>query len=123
MEKNTLFGVPLALLASMFFLSTGGPARVVEALGRPAAPMSMALARVAFDLASGIEIAVAVAAPVLAASVVVEVSAAFIARAASPAQIHSLLAPLRSFAILAVAAFTLDRMVRVLAMWVRRDVG
>jgi flagellar biosynthetic protein FliR len=121
--KPTLFGVPMALLASTIFLSTGGPARVVEALARPALAPDLALVRAAFDLAAGIQIAVAVAAPVLAASVVVEVSTALIARAASPAQIHSLLAPLRSFAILAVAALTLDRMIRVIALWVDRSPG
>ncbi len=119
--KPTLFGVPMALLASTIFLSTGGPARVVEALARPAFAHDLTLLRAAFDLAAGIQIAVAVAAPVLAASVLVEVSTALIARAASPAQIHSLLAPLRSFAILAVAALTLDRMIRVIALWVDRS--
>lgn len=117
--KPTLFGVPMALLASTIFLSTGGPARVATALAAPAIPPNLALLRAAFDIASGIQIAVSVAAPVLAASVVVEVSTALIARAASPAQIRPLLAPLRSFAILAIAALTLDRMVRVIAFWVQ----
>ena len=121
--RPTMFGVAFAMLASMLFLSTGGPARVVQALARPASDTSSAIVRVAFDLASGIDIAVAVAAPVLAASIVVEVSAALVARSASPAQVHSLLAPLRSFAILAVVAFALDRMVRVIAIWVGGSVG
>lgn len=121
--RPTLFGVPMALLASTIFLSTGGPARVVEALALPAVAPDLALARVAFDLAAGIQIALAVAAPVLAASVVVEVSTALIARAASPAQIHALLAPLRSFAILAIASITLDRMVRILALWIQESPG
>jgi type III secretory pathway component EscT len=117
--KPTLFGVPMALLASTIFLSTGGPARVAAALAAPALAPDVALLRATFDIAAGIQIAISVAAPVLAASVVVEVSTALIARAASPAQIQSLLAPLRSFAILAIAAFTLDRMVRVIALWVQ----
>jgi len=118
--KPTLFGVPFALLASVLFLSSGGAARVTQALARPGSPIPDAIVRVTFDLATGIEIAVAVAAPVLAASVVVEVAAALITRSSAPAQIHALLAPLRSFAILAVAAFTFDRMVRVIGTWVGR---
>ncbi|MCL2822455.1 MAG: flagellar biosynthetic protein FliR [Polyangiaceae bacterium] len=121
--KPTVFGVPMALLASTIFLSTGGPARVVEALGRSAAFEMGIIARVASDLAAGIQISVAVAAPVLAASVVVEVSAALITRSASPAQIHSLLAPLRSYAILVVAAFSMDRMVRIISYWVGNSIG
>lgn len=117
--RPTLLGVPMALLASTIFLSTGGPSRVAAALAAPSLSPDLAVMRAAFDVAAGIQIAVAVAAPVLAASVVVEVSMALIARAASPAQILALLAPLRSFAVLAIAALTLDRMVRVLAVWVQ----
>lgn len=108
--RPTLMGVPLALLASLAFLTTGGPARVAGALARNASLVDWSLARAATELASGIEIAVAVAAPVLAASVVVEVAAALMARAASPAPLYEMLAPLRSFAVLAVAAMALDRM-------------
>ncbi len=115
--RPTIIGVPMALLASTIFLSTGGPARVATALAAPSVAPEVAWIRASFDIASGIQIAVAVAAPVLAASVVVEVSLALIARAASPAQILALLAPLRSFAVLAIAALTFDRMVRVIAMW------
>lgn len=118
-DRPTTFGVPMALLASTIFLSTGGPARVAAALAQSPVAPDIVLARAAFDLAAGIEIAVAVAAPVLAASVVVEVSTALLARAASPAQIQSLLAPLRSFAILAIASLTFDRMARVIALWVQ----
>ncbi|MCU0692050.1 MAG: flagellar biosynthetic protein FliR [Polyangiaceae bacterium] len=114
--QPTRFGVPMALLASTIFLSTGGPARVASALMQAPAVTVLSLTRVAFDLASGVQIAVAIAAPVLAASIVVEVAGALLARAASPAQIHALLAPLRSFAVLAIAAIVLDRMVRLIAI-------
>ncbi len=119
--RPTLLGVPMALLASAIFLSTGGPARVVAALAW-APPIDSAqapLIRVAFDITSGIDIALAIAAPVLAASIVVEIGTALVARSASPAQVHALLAPLRSIAVLAVVALTFDRMVRFLAIAVR----
>lgn len=115
--KPTPFGVPLALLASAIFLSTGGPARVASALAAPSTGSGKAaLMRAALDVTSGVEIALAVAAPVLAASIVIEIGGALIARAASPAQIHALLAPLRSLAILAVAAVLLDRMAGLIAL-------
>jgi hypothetical protein len=65
-------------------------------------------------------VALAIAAPVLAASIVVELASALIARAATPAFIQPLLAPLRSLVLLAVAALALDRMVELLATGVAR---
>lgn len=119
--QPTPIGVPTALLASSFFLATGGPARVALALAKPSAFGVELATRVVLDVASGIEIAMSVGAPVLAASVVVEVSAALIARAASPAQIHALLAPLRSFAILSIVALIFQRMASLLILWASRS--
>src|SRR5579884_3525917 len=95
--RATPLGVPMSLLASAIFLATGGPARVAAALAfRPAgdAPLLAAV----HDLVGGIAVAVALGAPLLAAGVIVEIAAALVARAASPAQVHALLAPLRSLA-------------------------
>jgi type III secretory pathway component EscT len=115
--KPTPMGVPLSLLASTIFLSTGGPARVAAALARPAA--THVVERVVQDLAGGIALAVAVGAPLLAAALVLEVAAALVARAAAPAQIHALLAPLRALGVLAVMAVVLDRIAAVIAIAVR----
>jgi len=116
--RSTQFGVLMALLASAIFLSSGGPARVLSALAAQpnAEQLHAPLLRAAADIASGIEIALAVAAPVLAASIVIEIGSALIAKAAAPAQMHALLAPLRSIAILAVAALCFERMMRLLAI-------
>jgi type III secretory pathway component EscT len=112
--RATPLGIPLSLLASAIFLAGGGPARVVEALAlRPVPPQPLLAA--AGDLTSGIALAVAVGGPLLAASVVIEVAAALVARAASPAQIHALLAPLRALGSLAVMAIVLERLAGVLA--------
>jgi type III secretory pathway component EscT len=67
------------------------------------------------DLTSGIALAVALGGPLLAASVVIEVALALIARAASPAHVHALLAPLRALGILAVMAIVLERFAGALA--------
>jgi type III secretory pathway component EscT len=119
--RPTPLGVPLALLASAIFLSTGGPARVASALAAPSrVPGELALMRAALDIASGVHIALAVAAPVLAASIVLEIGAALVARAASPAQIHALLAPMRSLGVLAVTALVLERVAGLIAVSVGR---
>ena len=110
----TPLGVLLSLLASAIFLGTGGPARVVDALARH--PLSAhPLMAAADDLVAGIALAVALGGPLLAAAVVIEIAAALIARAASPAQVHALLAPLRAIGTLAVMAVVLERLAAALA--------
>jgi type III secretory pathway component EscT len=105
-------GVPLSLLAGALFLHTGGPARVVAALSfDPRASLtSQPLLALAGDLTRGISLAAALGAPLLVAAVVIEVAAALIARAASPAQVHALLAPLRALGTLTILAIVLDRL-------------
>src|SRR5580693_6562213 len=112
--RATPLGVPLSLLASAIFLATGGPARVVKALAlHPVGAHPLAAA--ADDLVAGIALAVALGGPLLAAAVVIEIAAALVARAASPAQVHALLAPLRAMATLAVMAVVLQRIASLLA--------
>jgi type III secretory pathway component EscT len=112
--RATPLGVPLSLLACAIFLATGGPARVVAALAlRPLGAHPLLAA--ADDLVGGIALAVALGGPLLAAAVVVEIGAALIARAASPAQVHALLAPLRALGTLAVMAVVLERLATALA--------
>jgi type III secretory pathway component EscT len=107
-------GVLLSMLACAIFLQSGGPAHVAEALSLRAAGTSPLQAAVA-DLATGMTFAVAVAGPLLSASVIIEVAAALIARAASPAQVHALLAPLRALLSIAALALALDRIAAALA--------
>lgn len=112
--KVSTLGIPLSLLASAIFLFTGGPSRVVSVLARgdfPAHPLAV----MANDVASGITLALALSGPLLAASIVIEVSGALIARAASPAQVTALLSPLRAFALLAMFGLAFDRLALVLA--------
>jgi flagellar biosynthesis protein FliR len=108
-------GALLAMLVALLFLETGGPARVARALSDPRLGFVDPLARATANLVSGIELAIAVAAPVVVAAIVVEVAGALIARAANPAYIQPVLAPLRSIAILGVTALVLDRMLELLA--------
>ena len=111
--RATPLGVPMSLLACAIFLSTGGPARVVSALAFRPIGLHPLLAAVD-DLVAGIGLAVALGGPLLAAGVVIEIAAALVARAASPAQVHLLLAPLRALGTLAVMAIVLHRLAEVL---------
>jgi type III secretory pathway component EscT len=112
--KATPLGVPLSILASAIFLATGGPARVVKALAlRPVGAHPLLAA--SQDILGGITLAVALGGPLLAAAVVIEVAAALVARAASPAQVHALLAPLRALGTLTVMAVVLERVATALA--------
>lgn len=114
-------GVPLSLLASAIFLSTGGPARVVLALAEKPIEHQPVIA-VAHNLVAGIGLAIAIGAPLLAAAVVIEITGALIARSASPAQVHMVIAPLRALALLAIVALVLDRMAAFLAVAIQSSV-
>jgi flagellar biosynthetic protein FliR len=107
-------GIAFSLLACTLFFASGGPARVASALALPPSELHPVL-RATQDLTSGIEVAIALGAPLLAASVVIEVAGALIARAATPAQLHLVLAPLRALALLGVLALVFGAMSEALA--------
>ena len=108
----------LSLLASVVFLATGGPARVAASLATTTVGEHPLLAA-SHALVAGIGLAVAIGAPLLAAAVVLEIAFALVARAASPAQVHALLAPLRALGLLAIVAIVLERLADVIALAVR----
>jgi type III secretory pathway component EscT len=105
----------LGLLVAIALLESGGAARLVSALATEASANGSLMVIVG-QLSAAVSMAVAVAAPVAAAAVVVSVAEALVARAAAPAHVSSLLAPLRSVALLAVAALALDRIAEVLIL-------
>jgi type III secretory pathway component EscT len=114
--EATPIGIPLSLLACGTFLGTGGPAHVVRALAMP--PSTHPLMDIAQSVADGVSLSVGLAAPLVAASIIVEITTSLIARSASPAQVHQLLAPLRSIGILATLAIVLERMTTMLTVMV-----
>src|SRR5688500_6407889 len=119
-EGSTPLGAMFAMLTAILFLESGGPARIARALADPALSYASPLARAATNLAASVEMAIAIAAPIVAAAIVVELASALIVRAASPAFIQPLLAPLRSLVLLGVAAIALDRMLELLALGAAR---
>jgi flagellar biosynthesis protein FliR len=117
-EAGTPFSALFGLLVALGFLETGGAARIATALAEPRLHSSFAIA--AERLAQAAGIAVGVAAPLVAASVLIELSAALVARSASPAYVAPWLAPLRSLGVLLVAWIALDRMVELLVLLASR---
>lgn len=113
-ERASPLGLLLSLFASATFLALGGPAHVLAVLASPPADTPMLLGAVRTVL-GGVGLAVALAAPLLGGAVVLEVTFALVARAASPTQVGALVAPLRSVAVLALAVLALEAMARLLA--------
>ncbi len=105
--RATSIAILFSLGAAVLFFATGGPARAVLALSLPQATPWLAAVTA---LVHGIGLAVSIAAPILTASIVLEVGGALIARAASPAHVDALLSPLKALALLTFIALALDRM-------------
>jgi type III secretory pathway component EscT len=105
----------LSLLASYIFLASGGPSRVASQLST-ATLHEAPLAAAAHAIVSGVTLALAIAGPLLAAAIVLEVAFALIARAASPSHVHALLAPIRALSLLAILALVLERIAALIAL-------
>ena len=117
-QGSTALGAMFAMLTAILFLESGGPARVAAALADPELGYASPLARATSNLAASVELAIAIAGPIVAAAIVIELVSALIARAITPAFIQPLLQPLRSLVLLGVAAIALDRMLELLALGV-----
>jgi type III secretory pathway component EscT len=115
-EQLPPVAVLFGLLASLAFLETGGAARVAAALGSPLLSARLSWSAVAQAFAGSVDLAFAIAAPLVVASIVLETASALIARAATPAFIGPVLAPLKSVALLGVLALVLERLTELLAI-------
>ncbi|MCU0682537.1 MAG: flagellar biosynthetic protein FliR [Polyangiaceae bacterium] len=112
--RTAPLGALFGFIAALAFLASGGPSRVAWALASAPPPGATAALRVAEQLREGIGLAVAIAAPLAAASIVVEVALALIARAASPTQVEALIAQVRSVALLTLTALLFERIAAAL---------
>lgn len=108
--------VLFALLASIAFLESGGAARVAAALSSPLLEGRFTWAAVAAAFSASIGLAFAIAAPLVVAAVVLEAGSALIARAATPAFIAPVLAPLKSVALLGVLALVFERVAELVVL-------
>jgi type III secretory pathway component EscT len=114
-EGTSPLGALLQLLIALVFLEGGGAARVAAALCDSQTVSHGVLGQVALGLTHSVELALAVASPVVAVAIVLELSNALVARSATPAHVVALLAPLRSILILVAFALLFERMAGLLA--------
>ncbi len=105
--------VLLSLLGGSLFFAAGGPSNIAMALARPELDPSL-LERTARTLASGATLAVIVAGPLVASSILLSALEVVISRGA-PSSVRAALQPLRGLALLALLALALDRIALVLA--------
>jgi type III secretory pathway component EscT len=119
-EPGPPFAALFGLLMAIAFLEAGGASRLAAALAEPR--LATTWASGAERLSQAMGLAVALAAPLAIGSVLVELTAGLIARAASPAFVLSLLAPLRSLALLVLAWLSLDRIVELFVLLAARPV-
>jgi type III secretory pathway component EscT len=113
-EPSPPLAALFALFAAVGFIEVGGVARLAQALATPALHVTWAAA--AARLAATIGLAVAIAAPLVAGSLLVELAAGLVARSASPAFVLPLLAPLRSLALLAIVWVSFDRIAELVVV-------
>jgi type III secretory pathway component EscT len=118
-EQLPPVSVLFALLATIAFLETGGAARVAAALSSPLLAARFSWPALAQAFAGAIELAFAVAAPLAVACVLLEIGSALIARAATPAFVGPVLAPLKSVLLLGVLALVFERIAELLAIVAR----
>jgi type III secretory pathway component EscT len=108
-------GALLSMLVALVFLQAGGAARIVEALAEPNLSVGV-VEGIARRLTNAVELAVAVGAPVLVSTIILELAFALVHRIAQPAFLEPIFAPLRSFALLALSALLLERIAEFLAL-------
>jgi type III secretory pathway component EscT len=118
-EQLPPVAVLFGLLSSIAFLELGGAPRVVAALASAQLSARFSWPHVVQAFAGSVELAFAIAAPLAVACVLLEAGSALIARAATPAFIGPVLAPLKSVALLGVLALVLERIVELLAIVAR----
>jgi type III secretory pathway component EscT len=114
-------GALLQLLVALIFLEGGGAARVASALSETQTLSLGGLWQVALGLTHAIELALAVAAPLVAVAIVLELANALVARSATPAHVVALLAPLRSILILVAFGLLFEKMAGLLARFAARS--
>ncbi len=112
-ESSTPLGTLLSLMVALVFLVSGGPERLVRALSHENLVFSPLAA--VHDLVAGIGLAVAVAAPLVVVSVVIDVGLALASRVAHPVPLQQVLIPLKPFLLLCVLALLLERMLELFA--------
>lgn len=115
-EVGTPTGTLMGLFSAVAFFKVGGASRLALALSESmAGDAQLSVLALVRQLLQSIEIALALAAPVLVAVIVWEVAGALVARSASPAHIQALLAPLRALVVLSTLAISAGALFQLLS--------
>jgi type III secretory pathway component EscT len=114
-------GVLLTLAVATVFLQAGGASQIARALADPALAFEQPLVAAVASVARGIEIAVAVAAPIAVTAILLDVVAGIASRSALPVSLLGFWPPVRAVALLATTAVFLSAMAEALAEWTVRS--
>ena len=114
LEQSTPVGTLTGLFAAVGFLQLGGVDRLAGALLDADRAVHTPFLRAAHNIVAGVDVALALAAPVLALVVVVDVAGGLVAKAAAPAHIQQLWTPVRAFLMLGALSLILNTILSVL---------
>ena len=115
-QDSSPIGLLLSLLAAGIFLEGGGATKVAWVLARPLAPLAQPLTQATFVVASGIELALLLASPVIFASFLFEMATVLWI---SPRQVSAwqgALRPLSALMVLGVLALSLEGLATTLGV-------
>lgn len=104
------------LFVCLAFLASGGTSRVIEAVLLNPSDFTGQIQSVVGTLTTGIQLAIAIALPVVIAKLVLQISELLAERAAAPATLQAVAIPLRSVIVLIVVAILLDRTLGLVAL-------
>ncbi len=109
-------GTLVSLFVAMTFLHLGGASLLLGRLAASPLPSRPVVLGVVENLTAGVSVALALATPLLVTQVLLEVTLALLARAASPVSLSASLAAARAVVLLAVAGLLGERLLSVLAL-------
>lgn len=114
LEQSTPLGTLTGLFAAVGFMQLGGVERLAQALLDAEQSLQRPFLGAAHNIVAGVDVALALAAPVLALVVVVDVAGGLVAKAASPAHIQQLWTPVRAFILLGALSLLLNTVLSLL---------
>lgn len=112
-ERPGAFSTLLTLLSTAIFFATGAPARIAGAVTAPSPPGILDAA--VLQVMHGIDIAVAIGAPILFASLAIDTITVAVTRAAGPSWAGAVSLPIRALGLLLLAAALMERVTWAIA--------
>jgi type III secretory pathway component EscT len=115
-NRSTSLSLAFSLVGAVLFFRWGGPSTLAQALiDAPMAGLSLG-EDIVRTLVRAVTVTVAIGSPLIVAAIVVEVAFALIARAASPAPLAAVMAPVRSLIFLVGLGLLSERILAGIAL-------